>query len=127
MIDKAHIKSFARYTVVGVVSTLVQFIVLMFFVEFLHLNSTFSSASGFSIGCLVHYLLLYYWTFKATGRHRDVVIRYIIVTLFTLMLNISVFWFLTEVMHLWYMFSQVFAVVAVALINYLSNRNYTFN
>jgi len=115
-----------RYLVSGGSSVVAQFGVLTVLVEQLHMDPTFSSAVGFVVGCIVNYLMLYYWTFKANGKHLVVAARYCLVTSFTLLLNISIFWTLTELLRVWYLLSQVFATGAVATINFLINRRFTF-
>ena len=119
-------KVIGRYLISGGSSVVVQFGVLTLLVEQFQVDPTISSAAGFLLGCIVNYLMFYYWTFKANGKHIVVAARYSIVTSFTLLLNIFIFWTLTEPLKVWYLFSQVFATGAVATINFLINRHYTF-
>lgn len=115
-----------RYLVSGGCSVIAQFGVLTLFVEQLQIDPTLSSATGFVAGCLVNYLMLYYWTFNSNGKHIIVAAKYTLVTTFTLLLNILIFWTLTEPLKIWYLYSQVVATGAVAMINFLINRRYTF-
>src|SRR5262245_46492678 len=89
-----------RYVVSGASSVVAQFVVLTSMIELLHANPTLSSGSGYFIGCVVQYLLLYYWTFKSTGKHLHVALKYTLVLATTLVLNVIVFWVLVEVFHL---------------------------
>jgi len=115
-----------RYTISGVSSVIVQFGSLIGFVEFIHMNETFASGLAFLIGCVVNYLMLYYWAFASKGDHPKIIFRYSIVMILTLVLNLAVFWFLTIPLGLWYLFSQTVATVVAAIANLVLNRFYTF-
>lgn len=117
---------FFKYLVSGACSTVVQFGTLATMVELFKFNPTIASGTGFVFACLVNYLMLYYWTFVSNGKHSIVALKYSCVTLLTLGINLSIFWFLTEKLHLWYLFSQVFATSSVFLINFSINYRYTF-
>lgn len=120
-------KSASRYGVVGVASTILQYGVLTFLVENMHVSPKFASMAGFIIGCMFHYILLYYWTFQSSTRHREVVIRYLIVTLTTFWMNMAIFSFLLDLFSFPYLLAQSSATLGVAIVNYLINRTYTFS
>ena len=124
--DKARLILFYRYFVSGVSSVIVQFSVLYSLVEGMQMNPTTASGLSFIAGCIVNYLLLYYWTFNSRGSHLIVVYRYSIVTLSTFLLNLIVFWVMTEILHMWYLFSQIFATALLAILSLIINGYYTF-
>lgn len=119
--------AFVRYLVSGLSSVFVQFAVLAFFVETLRLEETLSSGTAFLIACVVNYLMLYYWAFRASGSHVTATVRYAGVTGFGLLLNLLLFWFLMNKLHLWYLLAQSLATFAVSILTYLINRAYTFS
>lgn len=120
------IKSASRYGVVGAASTLLQYCVLTFLVERMHVYPKYASMAGFIIGCMLHYILLYYWTFQSSSKHREVVIRYLIVTMMTFWMNMAIFSFLLDLFSLPYLLAQSSATLGVAMVNYMINRRYTF-
>ncbi len=120
------ILDFLRFTVAGASSTLAQFGILIFLVENFHINPTLASAIGFLFGCVVNYIILYYWAFNSNGKHSVLIVRYTLVMTITLILNIVVFWTMTEVLIIWYPVSQFVAVCFVAIANFILNRFYTF-
>jgi putative flippase GtrA len=115
-----------RYVVTGVSSVLAQFGVLSFLVEGFNVDPTLSSGVGFFVGCLVQYFMLYYWAFNSTAKHFVVALKYTMVILFTGILNVVLFWMLTEGLGLWYLFSQVFSTIVIAFLNLIINKYYTF-
>lgn len=117
---------FGSYVIVGATSVAVQFATLAFLVENLALNPAFSSGMAFFMGCLVQYLLLYYWTFRSKGHHKAIVGRYALVTTVTLVLNVLIFWGLTDLIGMRYLESQALAASGISLLNFFFNRSYTF-
>lgn len=115
-----------RYTVSGVISVIAQFSVLSFLVEIARMDPTVSSGLGFLVGCLVNYFMLYYWAFQSNGNHFLVVCKYILVAFSTLFLNLILFYILTEVLGIWYLFSQTAATGWVAIFNMYINKVFTF-
>lgn len=117
---------FVRYIISGFSSVMVQFGLLALLVEQLHFGPLISSGIAFVISCLVNYLMLYYWTFKARTNHVIATLKYSMVTLFGLLINLMIFSFLMDQLHLWYLISQTFATLFVSLITYIINRSFTF-
>ncbi|MCK5829550.1 MAG: GtrA family protein [Methylococcales bacterium] len=121
------INTFFRYLLSGGTAVSIQFTVLILLMENVpKINATVAATIAFSIGCVVNYNIQYYWTFKVTGSHKRFFTRYISVTLGTLGLNSSVFWYFHECVHLSYLFSQFFSSGIVFIVNFLINNFFTF-
>jgi putative flippase GtrA len=125
--EQVFLKSFSRYTAVGASSTILQYLVLTMLVEIFGVGAKLASTLAFVSGCLLHYLLLYYWAFHATDRHRRVAAKYLLVTGMTFWINLAIFSFFIEGIQLPYLLAQAFATVSVALINFFCNRHFTFH
>ena len=119
--------TFLRYIVSGGLATIVHYAILIYLVEMVNVNPTISTTIGFLAAVAVNYPLQYYWTFSSKTRHDLAFLRYTIVTLMTMLVNITIFWVLVEVLHYWYFMSQVVATFFVIVINYFINSKYTFN
>lgn len=115
-----------RFSVAGAISVAVQFAVLIGFVRIVHLNPTLSSALGFFFSCLANYFLLYYWAFATKGKHRVIAMRYAVVMVVTMGLNVLIFWLFNARFHIWYPLSQVVATATTSLANFFINRQYIF-
>jgi putative flippase GtrA len=124
---KKTLEDLFRYTISGVGSVVVQFGFLIGFVEFIRMNETFASGLAFFIGCIVNYLMLYYWAFASKAEHPKIIFRYSVVMILTLGLNLTVFWVLNTPLNLWYLFSQTIATIIAAIANLILNRYYTFS
>ena len=115
-----------RFLVSGALAVFTQFVVLICLVELGGLNKTFSSGLGFSCGGIVNYLLLYFWAFKSNGQHHLVVFKYLIAMCFSLSINVTVFWTLTEKLGIWYPLSQCGATTVSSVFSFLINKYFTF-
>jgi len=119
-------KTFIRYTISGGLAALVHFLVLIILVEKIAVNPTFASAIGFCMAIFVNYNMQYHWTFKSSGTHRTIFIRYVLITFVMLGVNTIIFWFLFEKQGLVYLLAQVIATGIVMFMNFVINKNYTF-
>ena len=117
---------FFRYTVSGVIATIVHVGILTFLVELIYLNPTVSSAIGFIVACCLNYILQHYLVFSANGKHTVLVLRYVVVTLSTFVINIGLFWCLYHLVGVWYPAAQLIATGMIFLLNFFINRSYTF-
>ena len=117
---------FIKFLLSGVLSAIAQFSFLIFFIEWMSLNPTFSSAAAFTISCIVNYLALYHWAFASDDKHHRVIIKFILATLFTLAINTILFWILLVQLGLWYILAQIIATGCVVIINFFLKKNYIF-
>lgn len=125
--EKRHIGvELFRYLSVGVIVVTAQFSILSFLVEVIDLNPTLSSAIAYVLSTVINYVLQYHYTFRAKDKHWRVFSRYFVVTGSALLLNVLIFWVANEVFGLWYLFSQMCALVIVTSYNFILGRHFTF-
>lgn len=122
-----QIRQFARYSLSGFAAAITHFLILALLIEFIALNATLASAAGFCAAIVVNYTLQYYWTFRAKESHYITLLRYIFVTSFMFIVNISLFWVLNSQILLHYLIAQSITTALVMLGNYGINRHYTFS
>lgn len=115
-----------RFCIAGALSVATQYFFLITLVEVFQLNPTFSSATGFISGCVVNYLLLYFWAFTSNARHHVALIRYVTVMSGSMSINVLVFWMFTEQIGMWYPVSQFFATCSSSCFSFVANRYFTF-
>lgn len=124
--NQAFWRDVVRFCIAGALSVATQYFVLVTLVEFLRLNPTFSSATGFVSGCVVNYLLLYFWAFSSNARHHVALLRYVTVMSGSMTINVVTFWALTERVGMWYPVSQFFATCSSSCFSFLANKYFTF-
>lgn len=119
-------RTFARYFVSGGIATLIHYATLSAMVELGGIDEVLSTATGYALGAVGHYLLSYHWAFGSTARHRRAVVRFIFVAASTLLLNAAVFWVFHEMVGLWYLLAQLVTTVLLLFVNFTINARFTF-
>ncbi|MEN9916941.1 MAG: hypothetical protein RLY40_873, partial [Pseudomonadota bacterium] len=86
---KGITKQFSCFFIVGALSALIQFSILISFVEFFFIKPILASTIGYISGALINYTLNHYFTFKSNLSHQKTLIRFTLNSLFGLFLNFS--------------------------------------
>ena len=123
-------KQFVKFCVVGLIGTLFNLAVLFAIVEWAHLWYLFGATIAFCVAVTSNYTLNKYWTFQDTSKRTERIVgrylKFIVVSLPGLALNLAILYILTEFTHIWYLLSQVIAIVAASVLNYLGSRAVVF-
>ena len=115
-----------RYGAVGILGAVVHMSTLFALVETHSAKPIAATTSGFILALLISYLANRFWTFGFSGSYWASMIKYCVVSLIGLGLNILIIKLFTDVLELWYGWGALTAVVAVALNNFLLNNAWTF-
>lgn len=115
-----------RYVISGSIAASAIFVLLALQVELLSVPPLVASTVCFVVGSLINYSLQYHWTFQADGPHSVMFVRFSLVTLATMTLNIGLFWVFTEVFQIHYLIAQGLAIGLIVVVNFLINKHYTF-
>lgn len=118
--------SYIRYITAGSLAVLANYLILILLVRWGHADPLLSSAISFMGGMTLNYNLQYYWTFRSKATHRSALPKFAVIAIATLFLSALIFWFLTDVIHLWYIYSQTVAIILISIINYFLSRKLVF-
>jgi len=126
--SKAFIKQGIKFAVVGGIGTLVNLSILYIFTDIIGVLYLISAAIAFNVALVNNYILNKIWTFKEDVKERILGkgIKYAIICIFALFVNLLVLFFLVEFFLIYYLFSQVGAIIAAFMINFIGNRFWTF-
>jgi putative flippase GtrA len=115
---------FSCFFIVGAISALIQFSILISLVELLSIKPIWASSSGYISGALINYTLNHYFTFKSNLSHKKSLIRFTLNSLFGLFLNFS----LMKIFLIYYSYilSQIIASGVILFWNFLIHRYWTF-
>ena len=80
-------RSFARFCLVGILSTGIHYAILFLLVRALDLNEELATSCGFTVSTAVNYLLNRSFTFDSSRAHRSSLPRFLIMILIGLGLN----------------------------------------
>ncbi len=84
-------KRFALFLGIGGFCTLLQFLLLIIFVESKLLPEVYASAAGYALSSLVNYWANYHYTFKSTSRHKDTFPKFVVAVAIGLSTNTALF------------------------------------
>jgi putative flippase GtrA len=127
---------FFRYVIVGGISFIADFSVLVLFKEFILKNSSYSlyvaSMLGFFAGSAVNYILSVRFVFLSAkksglGKSTKDIVIFILIGAAGLLLNEAGMYIGTDVLGMYYMLVKVFVVAAVMLWNYGARKLLVFN
>src|SRR3989344_7481420 len=117
-----------KFAIVGVANTLINLAVLYILTEFLHIHYIVSAVFAFIVAVTNSFILNKIWTFKENIKHKAAsrYIKFIIVSIIALVVNLVFLWVMVEYFEMWYMFAQVLAVILNFIINFFGNKLWTF-
>ena len=127
-ISKLSIKQYLQFITVGGLGVIINLTLLFMLTEFLGIFYIFSEMIAFLIATIHNYFLNKVWTFKEKFRENSVqkLIQYLTVSLFGLMINLSILFIVVEFFGIWYIISELFGTGASSFLNFYGNKYWTF-
>jgi len=115
-----------RFSVVGALATAIHILVFLLFVEVVGAGPTFSTMPAFLCAVVFSYALNHSWTFRARGGHRRFFVRYLLVAVVGVGLNVTIMHVCTSILAKSYFVGLFFSVLIVPAFNFLGNRYWGF-
>jgi putative flippase GtrA len=127
-------KRFALFVGIGGISTLIQFLLLIFFVESRLLPEVFASAAGYVLSSLFNYWANYHYTFQSTSSHTKTFPKYVLAVAIGLSTNTLLFaaflWLFNNYFTLpWvehYLAAQFLATGITVFLNFVVHKLWIF-
>ncbi|MCF6183065.1 MAG: GtrA family protein [Bacteroidales bacterium] len=128
MKNKNNILTFLKYNVTAGIATGVDFAVLIFMTEILHVWYLLSAVTGAVSGGITAFILERNWAFMKRNDKLSVqAIKYFVVWLISILLNIAGLFLLVEYAEIQYIVSKVIVAVIVGIgFNFLTHKYYIF-
>jgi len=118
-----------RYGVGGNIATVLDFLILVFLTDFLHIHYIISATIAFICGVIVSYIFNIRWVFykrKYSKKRHELTIFFFISVVGLLLTNSFLFMF-TEYGELFYMHSKILASLIVSIWNFTARKYFLFN
>jgi len=122
---------FIKFCLIGGIGAIVNLTILYFFKEILGVYYLLSGAIAIESGLLSNFVFNKIWTFKDTeikgarailrALYRDHIVRS-----GGILLNIFILWFLTSVIGLYYLTSQIIGILVAMMWNFVGNKWFTW-
>jgi len=128
MIKRGTWIQFFRFALVGVVATVINLAFLYFFTEFFGIYYMISAVFAFFIADISKYVLNKTWTFyeRLKDNFFRIYCKFLLISLIALGINLLFLYLFTEIVGIYYLYSQVLAVVISLWINFLGSKFWTF-
>jgi putative flippase GtrA len=117
---------FLGYALVGVIGTMVHYVVLIVGVNMAGATPLTASSLGAVLGAITNYLLNYRFTFRASKPHPATMTRFFAVALMGLAINGGVIELVIRILAFHYLIAQIAATATVLLFGFAANRCWTF-
>lgn len=122
------VKKFFKYSIVGVLGTIIDFSTLIIQVEILKFNIYLSILLSFMLAASVNHIINRNFTFKSTNPHiKQEYLKFILVSLVGVITNLCIIYILSDILRVHYIVSKILATSIVLLWNFLMNYHWTFN
>lgn len=123
-------KRFLKFACVGASGIVVNQGLLWFFTEIIGIYYLFSAAIAIETSIITNFILNEKWTFRDRSHGKSGMFRrglkFNAVSVAALVINISVLFFCTEVLGIYYLISNLIGIVAAFLWNYFVNLGWTW-
>ena len=128
LLSKPFIKQLIKFACVGAIGTIVNLSILYILTEFFFIYYIISEIFAFIASTINNYILDKFWTFKEKLYEKLIkkYIKFIIISLCALILNITILFILVEYFLIWYIIAELFAICGAFTINFMGNRIWTF-
>lgn len=118
---------FLKFAIAGVLSAVIELVLLIVLVEKAKVNYLISNSIAFIITNMVNYLLSRFWVFGKSDKIISVeATLFFIVASMGLLINQIIMWYLTGTQNLDYRYSKMVAIVVVVAWNFTGRKFFVF-
>ena len=115
-----------RYGVVGIVSTVVYFLLVALLVEIYHQEPVLSAVIACAVITVMAYVLNYRWVFASARNHTFAFPSFLMATFISMTLNAGIMYLAVHVLGWWYGLGLVLTTIIVPPSNFLMNYFWCF-
>lgn len=120
-------RKFLKFCIVGISGVVINTGLLYFFTEMVGVWYVFSSIIAIESSIISNFFLNNFWTWKC--KHRGLykrLLQFNLVSGLALVVNLTSLFFFTEVLGVWYVFSNLLGIILATSINFILNDKWTF-
>jgi dolichyl-phosphate beta-glucosyltransferase len=116
-----------KYSVIGVMGTIIDIGGLFVLVNYFRFPVLAAATISFLLAVTNNYVFNKNWTFKSRStNNRKLFIKFLIVHVIGLSINLSGIFVLVNLLGVWYIFAKIFITFFVLIWNFLANKLWTF-
>ncbi len=113
-----------KFLIVGVIATVIDFILLYIFKEVFHMETVLANTLSFTISLIYNYIASTKWVFdvnKDNNKLRNTIL-FVVFSLFGLGINNAIIWFFERYIKIHYMIAKVFATAVTMIFNFITRK-----
>ena len=118
---------FVKFSFTGLIGVIFNFSLTFLMKEKFFVNRYVSNSVSLFCALALNYFLNRVWTFQSTNNIFNEVIAFMVVIIFSLMMNHLVVYFFHQRKKVNFYFSKIFAVIIIFTWNFIMHSQYTFN
>ena len=119
-------KKIIRFIVVGGIATIIDFVCLYIFKEFLNFNVILANTLSFTISVIYNYIASIKYVFDV-DKNKNRKIQFIVFIVFSilgLILNNLILYLLTNKLNIYYLISKIIATMFVMVFNFITRKKF---
>ena len=127
LLSKLLNRQVISFVIVGGICYFIGISLLMFFVELVKLEINLANLISSIITIFICYLLNVKFVFQG-GRYKRTkeIFTFYIFSFFGLLLNITLIYFMTKYLPIWYVISKTIVILIVAVFNFTTRKKFVF-
>lgn len=125
-IDERLATQIFRFVVVGGIATVIDFVSIFVFKEFVGLHVLVANTIAFTIATIYNYIASISWVFdvKKEKKSKKSFILFVLFSLIGLGINNTIIWLLDDFFGIYYMISKVIATCFVMVFNFITRKKF---
>lgn len=115
-----------RFGIVGGIATIIDFVFLYIFKEFLNFNVILANTLSFIISVTYNYIASITWVFDV-NKNKNKNMQFILFIIFSvvgLIINNIILYILTDKLNIYYLISKVIATLIVMVFNFVTRKKF---
>jgi putative flippase GtrA len=118
---------FVKFASVGVINSLIHFLIFIFFYRLIEFNLIVATILGYGAGTLNSYIMNKKWTFNARkATSTTEIYRFILINVVALIVNAISLYVLSVLCGIVEEIAQLFAILFSLIVNFIGNKFWTF-
>ena len=113
-----------KFIIVGGVATVIDFLSIFIFKEFLHIPVIISNTLSFCIATIYNYIASVRWVFEVDENKdkKKTFVTFIVFSVIGLILNDLIMWFTTDMFQIYYLIGKIIATCFVMIFNFITRK-----
>ncbi len=117
---------FIKFSLIGVLNTIIHYTVFYYLYSIIGFHHLMASATGFGLAVVHSFLLNKHWTFRHHQASRYQFSKFIVISLFSLVINLSGMIFFVELLVFNPLLAQLIMIAFTLVINFVGNKYWSF-